>query len=61
MNIITTEHGKGSYITPLATEMTNQFRHEAIIQAINHLLDEAHLLGISSADIQQILKERENI
>jgi GntR family transcriptional regulator len=60
MNIITTEHGKGSYITKQAVDQTSLFRDEALSKAVDKLLDEAHQLGVSSAEIVKILKERGN-
>ncbi len=58
LGIIVTERGRGSYIGTQAPEQSAQFRREVLQQAIDQLLQEAHRLGASAAEVQQLLATR---
>lgn len=62
LGLLTTEHGKGSYINPQSIKQTEQFRHDALLQAVDQLLQEAHRLGANITDVKKIItdKEKEN-
>ena len=59
--LITTEHGKGSYINSQALQHTEQFRRETFMNAVDLLIEEAHRLGVSTTEMQQIIAERAKI
>ncbi|MEI7832279.1 MAG: GntR family transcriptional regulator [bacterium] len=58
LGIIITERGRGSYVGAQAQVQSEQYRCEAVEQAIDNLLQEAHRLGVSASAVQELLAAR---
>jgi len=58
LGIITTEHGRGSYISGESATFSTTYRNEALAQAVDRLLIEAHHLDASLEEVTQLLQQR---
>jgi len=56
--IITTEHGRGSYISASAVGVSEDYRREALEEAIDRLLAEVSMLNASPEELQALLAAR---
>lgn len=56
--VITTEHGRGSYISANAAGLSETYRHEALALAIDHFLAEVSGLDIAPEALLALLEER---
>ena len=58
MGIITTGHGRGSFISAGAADLGETYRREALAEAADRLLVEAYHLGASPEEIRSLIEER---
>ena len=57
LGIVTTEHGRGTFISAHFTAFSEQYRRQALEQLIKHLLIEAFRLGASLPEIHRLLDQ----
>ncbi len=57
-NIITTGHGRGSFISAQAGGLGEEYRREALAQAVDRLLVEGYHLGASPEEMRALVEER---
>ena len=58
LGIVTTEHGRGTFVTANSTAFSAQYRREALRQLIDRMLIEAHHLGAGLDEIETLVRER---
>jgi GntR family transcriptional regulator len=58
LGIITTGHGRGSFISAGAADLGETYRREALAEAVERLLVEAYHLGASPEEIRTLVEER---
>ncbi|MHB0937744.1 MAG: GntR family transcriptional regulator [Armatimonadota bacterium] len=58
MGIITTGHGRGSFISDGAADLGETYRREALAEVIDRLLVEAYHLGATPEEIRSLIEER---
>jgi len=58
LGIITTSHGRGSFISAGAAGLGETYRREALAEATDRLLVEAYHLGASPTAIRALVEER---
>lgn len=58
LGITATEHGRGTFIRAGASDFSDDYRREALAQAVDRVLVEAHHLGASADDIVELVRER---
>jgi GntR family transcriptional regulator len=56
--IVTTEQGRGTFVSGGTGTFSAQYRHEALCHAVDRLLMEAYHLGASSDEVTALLHER---
>jgi len=56
--VITTEHGRGSFISAAATNVTASYRREALLAAITRMLAEVSGLDATPEELQALLAEQ---
>lgn len=56
--IISTEHGRGSFITAQVSDHTQEYRRQVLTQSLDSLLVEAFQVGATAKDVRQLLDER---
>lgn len=56
--VITTEHGRGSFVSARAAAESDSYRREALAQAVDRLLLEASHLGATPGEVRAMLDER---
>lgn len=56
--VVVTEQGRGTFVTSRTLELGEEYRREALDDAVDGLLVEAHRLGASAEDLRAILEER---
>lgn len=56
--VVVTEHGRGTFISSRTVELGEQYRRQALADAVDGLLIEAHRLGASAEDLRSILEGR---
>jgi len=58
LGIITTGHGRGSFISAGAADLGEAYRREALAEAVERLLVEAYHLGATPAEIRTLVEAR---
>ena len=58
LGIITTGHGRGSFISATAANLGETYRREALDGAVERLLVEAYHLGASPEEVRALVEER---
>jgi GntR family transcriptional regulator len=58
LGIVVTEHGRGTYVSAAADTRSAAYRREALTQAVDRLLVEAHHLDAPLDDVIALIRER---
>jgi GntR family transcriptional regulator len=56
--IVVTEHGRGTFIALKTIDLGEDYRREALTQAVDHMLVVAHQLGSTSDEILERVNDR---
>jgi GntR family transcriptional regulator len=55
--IVTTDHGRGTFVSLKTVDLGDGYRSEALDQAVDHMLVEAYHLGASPDEIRQAVED----
>ena len=58
LGIVTTEHGRGTFINSASRQFSEQYRKVELAQAVDRMLIEAWHLGASEEDVDTLVRER---
>lgn len=56
--IVTTGHGRGTFVSSKSEDFGDEYRREALDQAVDHMLVEGYHLGASPDEIRQAVEYR---
>ena len=56
--LIETRHGLGSFVTTDTAVITDGFRRDVLVRAIDDLLVDSHHLGVTVEDLRRLVEER---
>lgn len=56
--IVTTDHGRGTFVSSKSEDLGDGYRSEALDQAVDHMLVEAYHLGASPDEIRLAVEDR---
>lgn len=58
LGIVTTEHGRGTFVCADSDTFSERYRQEELLQAVDRLLVEAYHLGASLDDVLALVRTR---
>ncbi|HEY3380106.1 MAG TPA: GntR family transcriptional regulator [Armatimonadota bacterium] len=58
LGIVSTEHGRGTFVSGSAEGFSEQYRHGALVLAVERLLIEAYHLGTPLEEVVALVRER---
>jgi DNA-binding transcriptional regulator YhcF (GntR family) len=56
--VTVTEHGRGTFVSASAQRLGDEYRIQALSQAVERMLVEAHLLGASADEVRAMVDEK---
>lgn len=56
--IVRTDHGRGTFVSSKSQELGEEYRREALDQAVDRMLVEAYHLGASPDEVREVVENR---